>query len=128
MESNKSIKLIKCDENQGYGNAIQTGIKNASGDIIITMDSDGQHNPNDIFRLIEPILNDKADITVGSRYLGRCNYNIPLYTRLGECLIEKSLQILFGQKICNNQSGFRALKKNTIGIFRRLSLLKIKGK
>jgi len=41
MESNISIKLIKCDDNQGYGNAILTGVKNASGSIIITMDSDG---------------------------------------------------------------------------------------
>ena len=120
IKSNKSIILIKCDKNKGYGNAILTGVKNASGDIIITMDSDGQHNPNEIFRLIEPILNDKADICIGSRYLGRRNYNVPLYTRLGECLIEKSLQILFGQKICNNQSSFRALKKNTIGIFDKI--------
>ena len=81
------------------------------------MDSDGQHNPNEIFHLIEPILNDQADICIGSRYLGRCNYNIPLYTRLGECLIEKSLQILFGQKISNNQSGFRAIKRNIIDVF-----------
>ncbi len=84
------------------------------------MDSDGQHNPNEIFRLIEPILNDKADMCVGSRYLGRCNYNIPLYTRLGEFLIEKSLQILFGQKISNNQSGFRALKRNIIDVFDKI--------
>ena len=40
INSNKSLKLIKYDKNQGYGNAILTGVKNASGDIIITMDSD----------------------------------------------------------------------------------------
>ncbi len=120
IESDKSIKLIKLDVNQGYGNAILTGVKNASGDIIITMDSDGQHNPNEICRLIEPILNDKADICIGSRYLGKCNYNIPLFTRLGECFIEKSLQILFGQKISNNQSGFRAFKKTTTDVFKKI--------
>ena len=84
------------------------------------MNSDGQHNPNEIFHLIEPILNDKAVITVGSRYLGRCNYNIPRFTRLGECLIEKFLQILFEQKISNNQSGFGALKKNIIDAFDKI--------
>jgi len=117
MESNKSIKLIKLDENQGYGNAILTGIKNTSGDIVITMDADGQHNPNDIYRLIEPILNDEADICIGSRYLGQCNYNIPFLTRVGECIIEKSLQILFRLKVRNNQSGYRALKRETASIF-----------
>ncbi|GAG97630.1 unnamed protein product, partial [marine sediment metagenome] len=117
IESDKSIKLIKLDENQGYGNAILTGVKNASGDIIITMDSDGQHNPNEICRLIEPILNDKADICIGSRYLGQCNYNIPLHTRVGECIIEKTLRLFFRQKVCNNQSGYRALKREAVSIF-----------
>ena len=120
INSNKSIKLIRHKENQGYGNAVLTGIKNATGDIIITMDSDGQHNPNEIYRLIEPILNDKADICVGSRYLGKCSYNIPLYTRFGECVIEKTLQILFRQKISNNQSGYRALKKEIIDIYDKI--------
>ena len=117
IESDKSIKLIKLDVNQGYGNAILTGVKNASGDIIITMDSDGQHNPNEICRLIEPIWNDKADICIGSRYLGQCNYNIPLHTRVGECIIEKTLRLFFRQKVCNNQSGYRALKRETASIF-----------
>lgn len=117
IESDKSIKLIKLDENQGYGNAIVTGVKNASGDIIITMDSDGQHNPNEICRLIEPILNDKADICIGSRYLGQCNYNIPFHTRVGECIIEKTLRLFFRQKVCNNQSGYRALKREAASIF-----------
>ncbi len=117
INSNKSIKLIRHKENQGYGNALLTGINNASGDIIITMDSDGQHNPNEIYRLIEPILNDKADICIGSRYLGRCNYNIPFLTRVGECIIEKTLRLFFRQKVCNNQSGYRALKREAVSIF-----------
>jgi len=119
-KSNISFKLIKYELNQGYGNALLTGIKNATGDIIVTMDSDGQHNPNEIFRLIKPILNNKADITIGSRYLGRCNYNVPFHTRIGECIINIILRILFKQCIYNNQGGYRAFKRKTIEIFDKI--------
>lgn len=116
----RDIKLINHHKNKGYGEAVLNGIKSAKGDIIITLDSDGQHNPNEIYTLIKPILDNKADITVGSRYLGKCNYNIPFHTRFGESLVEKFLYILFRQKIGNNQSGYRAFKRKTIDIFNRI--------
>jgi len=116
----RDIKLINHNKNKGYGEAVLNGLKNAKGNIIITIDSDGQHNPNELYTLIKPILDNKADITVGSRYLGKCNYNVPLYTRIGESLVEKFLYILFRQKVGNNQSGYRAFKRKTIDIFKNI--------
>ena len=81
------------------------------------MDSDGQHRAEDLFNLIEPILKNKADITVGSRYMGTYNYYLPVSTRIGEAVIEKFISILFRQKIMNNQGGFRAFHKKTRKIF-----------
>jgi glycosyltransferase involved in cell wall biosynthesis len=116
-----NIILLKHKRNRGYGNALLTGIKYSKGRIIITMDADGQHNPFDILSLIKPILKGKADISVGSRYLGSYNYKLPLTTRLGEVLIEKLLQILFKKKIMNNQSGYRAFDRKTISIFEQVN-------
>jgi len=116
-KSKREVKLIKHNNNRGYGEVLLNGLRTAKGDIIITIDSDGQHNPNEIYTLIKPILENKADITVGSRYLGKCNYNVPLYTRIGESIIEKFLYILFRQNVGNNQSGYRAFKRKTIDIF-----------
>jgi len=82
------------------------------------MDSDGQHNPNDIYHLIKPLLNEEADITVGSRYLGKCNFHIPFYTKIGEKMIEKTLQFLFNLEVHNNQNGYRAFKRKTLDIFK----------
>lgn len=113
----KLFKLIKHKKNRGYGKAILTGIHNSNGNVVITLDADGQHNPNEIFTLIKPILNDEADIVIGSRYLGRCNYNIPLYTRLGEVIISIILQILCKIKIHNNQSGYRVFKRQVDDVF-----------
>ncbi|MEE9376865.1 MAG: glycosyltransferase family 2 protein [Candidatus Lokiarchaeia archaeon] len=108
IKKEKNIKLIKLNRNKGYGGAIITGIKAAKGNILLTMDSDGQHNPLDILLLIKPVFEGEADMTIGSRYLGGSYYDIPIVTRLGEALIEKLIHILFNIKVMNNQNGFRA--------------------
>jgi len=117
---NRHIRVVKHNRNRGYGAAIITGIKSAKGDIIVTLDSDGQHNPEEIPRLIKPIINKQADIVIGSRYLGKCNYRVPSYTKIGENLINIFLWILFRQKVKNNQSGFKAFSKNSIKIFNKM--------
>ena len=112
------INLIRHEKNQGYGSALLTGINHATGYIVVTMDSDGQHRPEDIFYLVNPIFTKKADITIGSRYYGTYNYRLPVSTRLGEAIIEKFMFIFFGQKVANNQGGFRAFHKRTLKIFK----------
>jgi glycosyltransferase involved in cell wall biosynthesis len=114
---NRHIRVIQHKNNKGYGATILTGIKSATGDIIVTMDSDGQHCPEEIQKLVEPIINKQADIVIGSRYLGKCNYRIPSYTKIGENIISFFLWILFRQKVKNNQSGFKAFSKKSAKIF-----------
>ncbi|MFX0025464.1 MAG: glycosyltransferase family 2 protein [Candidatus Hermodarchaeota archaeon] len=114
---NPNIKILKYVENQGYGAALLIGLKHARGDIIITLDSDGQHDPQEIPNLIKPILNNEADIAIGSSYKGNNNYNYPLYRKIGEFIIRVIIWIFYYQEIDNNQSGFRALKKTIKHIF-----------
>ncbi len=117
---NRDIRIIQHGKNRGYGASILTGFENAVGDIIVTMDSDGQHNPEEIPQLIIPIINNQADFVVGSRYLGSSNYKVPLHTRVGENLISLCLWFLYRQKIRNNQSGFRAFNSKYVKIFRSI--------
>ena len=79
--------------------------------MIVTKDSDGQHNPEEIPALIEPIINDQADFVVGSRFLGKCNSKNPLYARVGAYFINVLLRLLFLQKVYDNQYRFRAYTK-----------------
>jgi len=116
----RDIQIIQHEKNQGYGASILTGFNYATGDIIVTMDSDGQHNPEEIPNLIKPIINNQAEFVVGSRYLGRSNYKIPLYTLVGEYFIYLCLWFLYHQKIRNNQGGFRAFRKETVKIFKNI--------
>jgi len=117
VQQYKNIRIINHRRNKGYGAAILTGIRHARGDIIVTMDSDGQHSPDDILTLIRPIIEKEADYTIGSRYLGTYFYNLPVSTRLGEVFLEKFIQILFHKKIKNNQNGFRAFNRKVLSIF-----------
>ena len=117
------FKIIRHLANRGYGSAIITGMKYATGEVIVSMDTDGQHSPDDIFNLIKPIFDGEADYTIGSRYLGSYHYRLPIATRLGEVLIEKSLHFFFGIKIMNNQNGFRAFDKELIPLFSEASFL-----
>lgn len=120
VQSYRNIKIINHQINRGYGAAIMTGIKNAKGKVIVSMDSDGQHSPDDLFTLIKPILDERADYTIGSRYLGTYFYQLPLSTRLGELFVEKLIRIFFGKKIMNNQNGFRAFNRKILPIFNDL--------
>jgi glycosyltransferase involved in cell wall biosynthesis len=116
----RNIKIIKHEENHGYGAAILTGVNFASGEVIVTLDSDGQHNPEEIPSLIRPIIKNEADLVIGSRYLGACNYKNPLYARVGAYFINLFLRLLYFQKVADNQCGFRAFKKDIIYILRNM--------
>ena len=113
----REIVLVRHTKNKGYGGAITSGAKKARGDYIVTMDSDGQHCPDDIINLIRPIIQGKADYTIGSRYLGLNLYNLPLKTRVGEAIVEKIIHLLFRVKIMNNQNGFRAFNRKILYLF-----------
>jgi len=123
VTNHKNFRIIRHLENRGYGNAIITGIGHATGEVIVSMDTDGQHSPDDIFNLIKPIFDGDADYTIGSRYLGTYYYHLPILTRLGEVLIEKLIQLLFGIRIMNNQNGFRAFKKELKPLFTKAKFL-----
>ena len=64
VKHHNKFKIIHHLENKGYGSAILTGMRHATGDVIVSMDTDGQHSPDDIFSLIQPIFEGKADYTI----------------------------------------------------------------
>ena len=111
--------VIKHSSNQGKGAALKTGFKAVRDtDIIVTMDSDGQHKPEDIKKLVSPIENGEADLVNGSRYLKRKKNDTPSYRRVGQTVLDKATNIGSGLNITDSQSGFRAFAAHTIHAFR----------
>ena len=112
-------EVIVHEVNKGKGAALKTGFAAAEGaDIIVTMDSDGQHNPADIPKLVEPILKGEADMVNGSRYLNGLDRNTPIYRRVGQTILDRFTNLNSGLKITDSQSGFRAFAASTKEIFR----------
>jgi glycosyltransferase involved in cell wall biosynthesis len=65
------VRVIHHSENRGKGAAIRTAIEAASGDVIVIQDADLEYDPRELSRLLEPILEGRADVVYGSRFLGR---------------------------------------------------------
>ena len=114
-------EVIVHEANTGKEGALKTGFAaavNLGADIIVTMDSDGQHNPADIPKLVAPIIEGNADIVNGSRYLNGLGKNTPVYRRVGQTILDRFTNINSGIKITDSQSGFRAFEASTVDIFR----------
>ena len=112
-------ELISHTTNLGKGEALKSGFKAIGDDsIIVTIDGDGQHNPDEIPDLIKPIIEDGADLVNGSRYMNGPEENTPAYRRVGQRVLDIATNISAGIKVTDSQSGFRAFSKRTNGCFR----------
>jgi len=72
-------KVIYNPRNMGKGAAIRTGFKHATGDIVLIQDADLEYDPNEYPKLIQPILDDKADVVYGSRFLGGKPHRVHMF-------------------------------------------------
>ena len=102
--------------NLGVGSATITGIKFAklklNPDIYVTLDSDGQHDPKDIPKLIKPLINKEVDIVIGSRLLH--SYGMPLIKKITNKIANLITYLFSGIWASDSQSGFRAYSKKAI--------------
>jgi glycosyltransferase involved in cell wall biosynthesis len=109
-------KVVRHEKNGGYGAALRTCFETArtmDADRMVTIDSDGQHDPADIPKLLES-LSKGADLVIGSRFCNGNGKNIPAYRRMGMKVLDIATNTTGGTKISDTQSGFRAYSKKAI--------------
>lgn len=112
-------EVLRHPQNRGKGAALKTGFESLNGDeVIVTIDTDGQHYPSDIPRIVEPILRGEADMVNGSRYLNGDKKDTPLYRRVGQKVLDTATNLESGLSITDSQSGFRAFSGQVKEIFR----------
>jgi glycosyltransferase involved in cell wall biosynthesis len=104
--------------NLGVGGAIQTGLMYANVNnetMAVKLDGDGQHNPIDITGLLQPLIDDKADIVIGSRFIGEnSGFKSTFLRRIGIKILQFVAWALTGQEITDPTSGFRAYNSSAI--------------
>ena len=119
---NNNLNYINLISNLGIGGAVQTGYKYAlenNYDIAIQFDGDGQHDIKYINDICKPIIEQEADLCIGSRYIKneKSEFQSTFMRRLGKNIISIILKICVGKKITDPTSGFRAANKRVIEIF-----------
>ena len=109
--------VINHSKNLGYGAAIRSiflKAKEMNSDILVTFDADGQHRIEDIKQVIQPIIENKTDVVIGSRFLNEEENEVPEYRKIGIKIITKVTNVSINQKITDSQSGFRAYSKQVL--------------
>ena len=104
-------RTVRLSTNLGYGGAVQSGFKYALAhgyDYVIQMDGDCQHDPASIPALIDVVHSGQADVALGSRFLGKVTYHVPLLRKAGIALFRSVVSFFMKQKITDPTSGFQA--------------------
>jgi len=111
--------VIVHEEKHGVGGATRSCIEAAkvkNADIVVTLDGDNQHYPEEIPNLVAPILEGRADLVIGSRFLGRKS-RMPRYRKFGIQVITWLFNVGSGVKISDAQSCFRAHSRRLLDAF-----------
>lgn len=116
----KGAEVARLPFNCGIGAAVQTGYMFAARggyDIVVQIDADGQHDPGQARLLIEPILEGKADLSIGSRFLVNKGYSTTAARRFGIAWLSSLVSLLVGGRLSDPTSGFRAAGREVIRFF-----------
>lgn len=108
---NKNIKIFEHKKNLGKGAAVRTGISHAKGDILYIQDDDLEYDPNDIPKIILPILKGKAEVVFGSRALNKKNKD---YFTFGRVFLNTILSFITGFKLTDPITGSKAFSKSAL--------------
>jgi len=107
--SEEGAIIFKHERNRGYGAALKTGVRAATGEYVLFCDSDGQHSVDDVARLIEAC--DGYDVVIGAR---NSDSHQPFLRRPGKFVMGKFAEFLIGDKIPDINSGLRIFKRDTL--------------
>lgn len=115
-----NIHHLNLPINLGIGGAVQTGYLYAlenDYDIAVQFDGDGQHDANFISALVQPLIDNEADLVIGSRFIDHEGFQSTKSRRAGIGILRKAIHLTTGQTIHDPTSGFRAVNKKLIQFF-----------
>ena len=110
-KSVEGIVVLSHERNRGYGAALKTAIRYSKGEVIAWFDADGQHRPDDLEKIIQPVLEDKMDMVIGARGEGS---EISIDRLPGKMLLKFVAELIVGESIPDLNSGLRCFKSAVI--------------
>jgi len=112
--THQNVRVFYHDQNQGKGAALRTGFESASGDIVIIQDADLEYDPKEYPVLLEPILDGRADIVYGSRFLGGPHRVLFFWHYLGNKFLTLLSNALTNLNLTDMETCYKAFKKEVL--------------
>jgi len=120
VAADRDAHVIRLPFNLGIGGAMQTGYRYAfehGFDVAVQVDGDGQHDPAELPKILEPLLDGEADLVVGSRFAGGGAYRSTAVRRIGIRIFASVVSAVVRQRVTDTTSGFRAVNRKGIALF-----------
>ena len=109
----KKFKVLYHEKNKGKGAALRTGFQHATGEFVIVQDADLEYDPNDYPKLLQPIVDGKADVVYGSRFSGHRTNMTSLHT-LGNLFLTGITNLFYRTSITDMETCYKVFRRETI--------------
>jgi glycosyltransferase involved in cell wall biosynthesis len=114
LEGLSSVKLVLKDQNAGKGAALRTGFEHATGDFVVIQDADLEYDPRDIPGLIQPLVDGKADVVYGSRFIGEDQQDESWIHRAGNAVLTQASNLFSGLKLTDMETCYKAFNREVL--------------
>lgn len=111
------ILVLRHDRHRGKGAAIRTALNFAKGEIIIIQDADLEYDPNEIPKVIEPIIRGEAEVVYGSRFMRGLPKGMPLLNKIANLLLRWAVRLLFGYRLTDEATCYKAFRTDLLRSF-----------
>ena len=108
------MQIIYHEQNQGKGAALRTGFQHATGDILIIQDADLEYDPLDYVKLLAPLLEGRAPVIYGSRFLGGPRAAMSLSHTLGNQFLTIITNLLYGTSLSDMETCYKCFRRDVI--------------
>ncbi len=115
MQREGRLELVRHETNQGKGAALKTGFARATGDLVVVQDADLEYDPNEYAKLMQPIVRGKADVVIGSRFIGGESHRVLYYWHwVGNNLITTASNMLTNLNLTDIECCYKMFRREVI--------------
>lgn len=113
-ENDENIHVIFHEKNRGKGSAVRTGFENATGNVLIIQDADLEYDPRDYKDVVKPIIEGRADVVYGSRFLGKPARKMNFWHRVGNFFLTMMTNILYNLDLTDMETCYKCFRAEVV--------------